>query len=369
MSLEASQIALRLAPPPPQPPKRLLTGMTVSELEEMLTAWGQPRFRAKQIFGWVQAHGVKDFQEMTNLPLALREHLEATCSLDAVTVDVVQEAEPTRTTKLLLSLFDGQKVESVRMQHDYGTSVCVTTQVGCRMGCTFCASTIGGFMRNLSAGEIVDQVIHANRTLPEGKRVSSVVFMGSGEPLENYDEVVKAVRLMHDPDGLNIGYRHITISTSGLVPNMRRLAEEGMPITLALSLHAPTDLLRSKLMPVNKIWPVAEVVAATRDYAAATGRRVTFEYLLIENVNDLEETALELVRLLDGMLAHVNLIPWNPVAERAEYKRPSANRVHRFQRILEEAGIPATIRREMGGDIDAACGQLRNKITRGHRGG
>jgi 23S rRNA (adenine2503-C2)-methyltransferase len=209
------------------------------------------------------------------------------------------------------------------MKHDYGNSVCVTTQVGCRMGCTFCASTFGGLVRNLTAGEIVDQIVMMQQHLLEGERVSSVVLMGSGEPMENYDEVLKAIRLMHDPEGLNIGYRHITVSTSGLVPAMRKLADENIPITLALSLHAATDELRSELMPVARI-----------------------------------------SQLLHGSLAHVNLIPMNPVAERPQYRRPARERVIAFRDILEEHGITATIRREMGGDIDAACGQLRNRVAR-----
>jgi len=206
------------------------------------------------------------------------------------------------------------------------------------------------------------------RELPEGERVSSVVLMGSGEPLENYDHVVKAVRLMHDPEGLNIGYRHMTISTSGIVPGMRRLAEEGLPITLALSLHAPNDELRRQLMPVARIWPIAEVLAAAREYGEKTGRRVTYEYILIDGVNDGPEEARQLARLLKGTLAHVNLIPLNPVAERPHYRRPRPERVNRFKEVLESSGIATTVRREMGGDIDAACGQLRIRAQRRQMG-
>lgn len=345
--------------------KRALVGLTPAELAEFLAGLGEPPFRARQIFRWLHARGVKSFADMTDLPASLRARLAEVATARNLEEELVQYAEATRTTKYLFRLAaDQEKVESVLMGHDYGWSVCVTTQVGCRMGCTFCASTFGGLVRNLTAGEIVDQIIEMQQDVPAGERIGHVVLMGSGEPLENYDNVVKAIRLMHEPEGLNIGYRHITVSTSGLAPAMRRLAGEGLPVTLALSLHAPNDELRGKLMPVNRFWPVAEVVAAARYYAEVTGRRVTFEYLLIAGVNDNPEQAQELGRLLAGMLAHVNLIPMNPVAERPEYRRPGPERVRRFREILEAHGITATIRREMGGDIDAACGQLRNRAIR-----
>ncbi|MDB4898155.1 MAG: hypothetical protein JWN15_4417 [Firmicutes bacterium] len=344
--------------------KRPIVGMTHEEMAAFLEELGEPKFRAKQLFQWVYQKGAKSFDQMTNLPAGLRHKLEERAMVALLEDEVEQHADPTRTTKFLFRMLDGQKVESVLMKHDYGNSVCVTTQVGCRMGCTFCASTFGGLVRNLTAGEIVDQIVMMQQHLLEGERVSSVVLMGSGEPMENYDEVLKAVRLMHDPEGLNIGYRHITVSTSGLVPAMRRLADENIPITLALSLHAATDELRSELMPVARIWPVAEVLAAAREYGEKTGRRVTYEYILIEEVNDKPEQAAELSQLLHGSLAHVNLIPMNPVAERPQYRRPARERVIAFRDILEEHGITATIRREMGGDIDAACGQLRNRVAR-----
>lgn len=344
--------------------KRPLVGMTLEEMTAFVGELGEPRFRAKQLFQWVYQKGAKTFDEMTNLSAAFRAKLEEKALVRLLEEETAQHAEPTRTTKYLFRLSDGQKVESVLMEHDYGNSVCVTTQVGCRMGCSFCASTFGGLVRNLTAGEIVDQIIMMGLDLPEGERVGSVVLMGSGEPMENYDQVLKAIRLMHDPEGLNIGYRHITISTSGLVPAMRRLTTEDIPITLALSLHAPNDELRSQLMPVNKMFPVQEVLAAARDYASETGRRVTYEYILIESVNDNPEQAEELAALLKGSLAHVNLIPMNPVSERPQYRRPARERVLRFRDILEEHGVTATVRREMGGDIDAACGQLRNRVAR-----
>jgi 23S rRNA (adenine2503-C2)-methyltransferase len=344
--------------------KQPLVGMTAEEMAAFLTELGEPKFRAKQLFQWVYQKVAKSFDDMTNLPGSLRQKLQEKALVKLLEEETKQYAQPTRTTKYLFALSDGQKVESVLMQHEYGNSVCVTTQVGCRMGCSFCASTFGGLVRNLTAGEIVDQVLMMQGDLPEGERIGSVVLMGSGEPMENYDNVLKAIRLMHDPEGLNIGYRHITVSTSGLVPAMRRLADEGLPITLALSLHAPNDNVRSKLMPVNKMWSVAEVMAAARDYGDKTGRRVTYEYILIAEVNDNPEQAEELAGLLHGSLAHVNLIPMNPVAERPQYRRPSRERVLRFRDLLEEHGITATVRREMGGDIDAACGQLRNRVAR-----
>lgn len=364
---ETGYIPLRIADPEllfAAAGKRPLVGMTPQEMEEYVAELGEPRFRGRQLFEWVYARGAKSFDAMTNLPVRLRSRLQAEALVALLEEELAQEAAPTRTRKFLFRLHDGQKVESVLMRHGYGNSVCVTTQVGCRMGCTFCASTFGGLVRNLTAGEIVDQIIMAGRGLPEGERVSSVVLMGSGEPMENYDHMLKAIKLMHEPAGLNIGYRHITISTSGLVPAMHRLADEGLPVTLALSLHAPNDQLRSQLMPVNKIWPTAQVLEAARAYGEKTGRRVTYEYILIDQVNDHPEQAEELAALLAGSLAHVNLIPMNPVAERPQYRRPSRERVQQFQQILESRGLTATVRREMGGDIDAACGQLRNRVAR-----
>lgn len=344
--------------------KRPLVGMTLEEMADFLAELGEPRFRAKQLFQWVYDKGVTSFDAMTNLSRSLRQKLAEQTLLVLAEEEVEQRDEATQTSKFLFRLQDGQKVEAVLMRHDYGNSACVTTQVGCRMGCSFCASTVGGLVRNLTAGEIVDQVIMMQKRLPDGERISSVVFMGSGEPMENYDHVLKAIRLMHAPDGLNIGYRHITLSTSGVLPGIRRLAEEDLPITLALSLHAPNDALRSQLMPVNRLFPLDQVVAAAREYAGKTGRRVTYEYLLIRGVNDQREHALELASLLKGSLAHVNLIPLNPVAERPQYRRPSRDHVLQFQAWLEQAGITATLRREMGGEIDAACGQLRNRVAR-----
>lgn len=335
-------------------------GMTLPELETFVQELGQPKFRAKQLFGWLHRQGAQNWEEMTNLPAPLRQKL-AEVATAAVAKEVTRQADSrTGTIKFLFELAGGGKVETVLMRHQYGNSVCVTTQVGCQMGCTFCASTIGGLLRNLTAGEMVGQVILAGLALPEGERVSSVVFMGSGEPLENYDNVLKAIRLINHPEGLGIGYRHITLSTCGLVPEIKRLTGEGLPITLALSLHAPTTELRSQLMPVNRTYPLPEVIKACKAYADTTGRRVTYEYILIAGVNDQDAQADQLAALLRGSLAHVNLIPMNPVQERP-FKRPSKERVERFRSLLEAAGLTATVRREMGGQIDAACGQLRSR--------
>lgn len=344
--------------------RKPLVGMTREEMAAFVQELGEPGFRAKQLFQWVYQKGAKSFDQMTNLSAAFRQKLAERSILQLMEREVEQHADPTETTKYLFQLHDGQKVESVLMRHSYGNSVCLTTQVGCRLGCTFCASTLGGLVRNLTAGEIVEQIVLMQRDLPADERIGHVVLMGTGEPLENYDHVLKAIRLMHDPDGLNIGYRHITISTSGIVPGMRQLADEGLPITLALSLHAPDDALRGQLMPIARIWPVAEVLDAARAYGEKTGRRVTYEYILISGVNDNPEQAVELAALLKGSLAHVNLIPMNPVTERPQYQRPGLNRVNRFKEILESSGIAVTVRREMGGDIDAACGQLRNRVQR-----
>lgn len=343
--------------------KLQLKGMTQGQLKELLSAWGEPSYRAGQIMDWLYQRAVSSFDEMTNLSKALRERLKAECSLEAVRLETRQESRE-GTVKYLFNLSDGQAIETVLMPHDYGNSVCVTTQVGCRMGCTFCASTIGGVARNCSVGEMLDQVVYVQRELlPRGERVSSVVLMGSGEPLENYESVLAFIRLLGDPQGMGIGMRHITLSTSGIVPGIRRLAAEDLQITLAVSLHAPNDELRNRLVPLNRRYPIAELLDACWDYLAATGRRLTFEYILIQGVNDDPANAHQLARLLRGHLAHVNLIPANPVAERG-IERTAPEQVAAFARALEQAGVPATVRREMGTDIDAACGQLRRRRGR-----
>ncbi|MCL4515246.1 MAG: 23S rRNA (adenine(2503)-C(2))-methyltransferase RlmN [Firmicutes bacterium] len=341
--------------------KVLLKDLSRAELEDFFSGMGERSFRAVQLMGWLYQRQATTFDQMTDLSLKLRQKLESAAIVNAVTVARRQESVGDGTVKYLFMLGDGNTCEGVLMRHDYGNSFCVSTQVGCAMGCRFCASTLGGRIRDLSVGEIVDQVVTAQRELAaEEKRISSVVFMGTGEPLENYAATVGALRLLNSPEGLNIGYRHLTVSTSGLSEQIRRLAGEELPITLSVSLHAPNDALRSELMPVNRRFPIGELLPACRDYIQRTGRRITFEYAMMDGINDSGEQARQLAGLLRGMLCHVNLIPLNPVAERG-IARSSLETVRRFQAILEEEGIETTVRREMGGDIDAACGQLRRR--------
>ncbi len=321
---------------------------------------GEPAFRAAQIFDWLYVKRAQSFEDMSNLPKTLRTKLEE--QFGFVTLDEITRMESKDgTVKFLFGLHDGHAIETVLMRHDYGNSVCVTTQVGCRIGCTFCASTLGGLKRNLEAGEIVAQVMEAQRLLDHTEeRVSSIVVMGSGEPFENYDATMDFFRIINDDLGLNIGQRHITVSTSGIVPSMYRFADEMTQINLAISIHAPNDKLRSKLMPVNRRFPFEEVIKACRYYIEKTGRRITFEYALIGSVNDRPEHAEELADVLQGMLCHVNLIPVNYVPER-DYVRTPREDIFEFKRILDRRKINTTIRREQGHDIAAACGQLRAK--------
>lgn len=334
-----------------------LKDLTLAEMEKFMAGLGEPKYRAGQVCRWVFQRGVRDFGEMTDLSLGLRQKLAEVATVSGVRILQKQVAKD-GTAKYLFELQDGEAVESVLIPHDYGNSVCVSSQVGCRMGCQFCASTIGGLVRNLTAGEIYSQVQAIQEDA--GQRVSSVVIMGSGEPLDNLPEVEKFIELITAPYGLNIGARHITLSTCGLTPVIRELAAKELPITLSVSLHAPNDELRDQIMPVNKKYPISELLAACREYISITKRRVTFEYALIRGFNDSREMARELGRLLHGMLCHVNLIPVNPVIERG-YKKPDPAGVREFQRVLEELGVPSTVRREMGAEIDAACGQLRRK--------
>ncbi|KNZ68736.1 radical SAM enzyme, Cfr family [Thermincola ferriacetica] len=336
-----------------------LKDLSLEELTAFLIELGEKSFRAKQIADWVFKKGVAEIADMTNLPLSLRERLSKTAYIGRLEIIKEQQGRD-GTTKYLFELADGNTVETVFLKHNYGNSVCVSTQVGCKMGCLFCASTIGGFYRNLSPGEIYDQVLRIEQN--KKKRISSVVIMGSGEPLDNYEAVLKFIRLITAPYALNVGMRHITLSTCGLVPQIYKLAEEKLALTLSVSLHAPNNELRNKLMPVNRKYPLEELIPACHEYIKKTGRRITFEYTLIKDVNDSQGHAEELARLIKGMLCHVNLIPVNPVAERRWY-RPSTETVKRFQTILERNRVPATVRREMGTDIDAACGQLRRKYN------
>ncbi|BFH67860.1 putative dual-specificity RNA methyltransferase RlmN [Paenibacillus dendritiformis] len=342
--------------------KPFIYDYTFEQLEQWLKEQGEPAFRAGQIFDWLYVKRVTRFEEMTNLSKGLRGKLDE--SFDFVNLKVITHMKSQDgTVKFLFGLHDDHAIETVIMKHNYGNSICVTTQVGCRVGCTFCASTLGGLKRNLTAGEIVAQVVTAQKMLDEtNERISSIVIMGTGEPFENYDATMAFLRTMIHERGLNIGQRHITVSTSGIVPSIYRFADENTQINLAISIHAPNDALRSKLMPVNRRYPFIEVMEALKHYQVKTGRRITFEYALIGGVNDKVEHAEELADMLKRMemLAHVNLIPVNYVPER-NYIRTPRNDIFKFHRTLLDRGINSTIRREQGHDIAAACGQLRAK--------
>jgi 23S rRNA (adenine2503-C2)-methyltransferase len=329
-----------------------VTGLFPEELEQLVSCWGQPTYRGRQIFEWIHHRGVLEPSEMTSLPIEVRRRLAATSSEE---VRRVRSADGL-TSKLLLRLHDGQDIEAVEMNSETGRkTICVSTQAGCAMGCVFCVTGQFGFARDLDAGEIVEQVLRFNASQ---RPVTNVVFMGMGEPLANYEQTLRAIRLLTHPLGMRLGARRITVSTSGLVPQMRRLADEGLQVGLAVSLHAPEDELRSSLMPVNRRWPIADVVSAADNYAAMTGRRVSYEYTLMAGVNDSDALADELAGLLHGRLCHVNLIPLNP-SEDVSLRAPSVQRGLAFEARLRRAGIAATIRVNRGRDILAACGQLR----------
>lgn len=332
--------------------------LTPTELQSVVEEAGAARFRGKQLFEWLWRHRVQSYDDISVWPQTLKKMMQKRhpfTRLRPLTTQVAHDG----TTKMLLQLPDGQRVETVLLPHPYGYSVCVSSQVGCAMGCKFCASGLKGRIRQLSAGEILDQVAFAEQILEErGQRVSRVDLMGIGEPLDNLTAVLRFLELVHHPLAFHLSYRHITVSTSGLVPAIRQLAQSGFPVTLAVSLHAPNDPLRLSLMPINRAYPLSQLIPACRDYVATTGRRVTFEYLLLEDVNDGEKEARELASLVRGFPSHVNLIPWNPVAEHPFRPSPLTH-VRRFQSIMQEYGISCTIRRELGQEIDAACGQLR----------
>ncbi|WP_168121948.1 23S rRNA (adenine(2503)-C(2))-methyltransferase RlmN [Paenibacillus sp. HB172176] len=340
--------------------KPFIYDYTLDQLQDWMKENGEAAFRAEQLFDWIYVKRVTSFEDMTNLSKGMREKLAEHFQFVALQ-EITKFESKDGTVKFLFGLHDAHAIETVIMRHNYGNSVCVTTQVGCRIGCTFCASTLGGLKRNLTAGEIVAQVVTAQKMLDAtGERVSSIVIMGSGEPFENYDATMTFLRNMIHEKGLHIGQRHITVSTSGIVPSMYKFADENTQINLALSIHAPNDKLRSKLMPVNRRFPFEDVIEACHYYIAKTGRRITFEYALIGGVNDQPEHAEELAGVLKDMLCHVNLIPVNHVPER-NYVRTPREDIFEFQRILERNKINATIRREQGHDIAAACGQLRAK--------
>ncbi|WP_349410452.1 23S rRNA (adenine(2503)-C(2))-methyltransferase RlmN [Pseudalkalibacillus sp. SCS-8] len=340
--------------------KTSIFSLEYEELKDWLKKEGEPSFRAKQIFEWLYKKRESSFSEMTNLSKDFREKLENEFVITPLKTLIKQESKD-GTIKFLFELEDGYSIETVLMRHEYGNSVCVTTQVGCRLGCTFCASTLGGLKRNLKAGEIVAQVLEVQRAMDEtDERVSSVVVMGIGEPFDNYDGLMSFLRTINHDEGLNIGARHITISTSGVVPKIYDFADEGMQINFAISLHAPTTEIRSRLMPVNRMYPLDDLMDSIRYYIRKTGRRVTFEYGLFGGVNDQVEHAELLADLIKDIKCHVNLIPVNYVPER-DYVRTPRNQIFEFERTLRERGVNVTIRREQGHDIDAACGQLRAK--------
>ncbi len=337
-----------------------LKSMTLPEITQVLKELGQPGFRAKQVFSWLHK-GVRTYDEMTNLPQALRKVLAQEYPILAPEVVRKQESKKDGTIKYLWKLSDGNCVETVLMRYHYGNTVCISTEVGCRMGCAFCASTLGGLVRKLEPFEMLDQVLFTQ--VDSGLPVSHIVLMGIGEPLDNFDHVMRFLELVNDPEGMNISMRHISLSTCGLVPKIRELAKKKLQLTLSVSLHAPSDSVRDTIMPVNKAYPTEELLRACRDYYAETGRRISFEYAMIDGVNDREEDARLLLKRLKGLPVHMNLIPLNHVEE-SPLKPSTKKAVAGFQQILEEGGIPATVRRTLGSDIDASCGQLRRKYTK-----
>lgn len=335
-----------------------IKSLTAEELTQVMTELGEAGFRAVQIYGWMHQKLVRSFDEMTNIPKKLRDCLKDRCLFVSLRAVRIQESALDGTKKFLFELHDGQLVESVFMRYKHGNSVCISSQVGCRMGCRFCASTLSGLSRNLLPSEMLDQIYAI--TLLTGERISNVVVMGTGEPMDNYDNLLRFLRLLTDESGLHISMRSVTVSTCGIVPNIRRLADEKLALTLALSLHAGTDEKRRKLMPVADSYSIAQLMEACRYYFEKTGRRITFEYSIIAGINDTQEDANDLIRLAKGLNCHVNLIPVNPVKELG-YRQPDIRYVQSFKNKLEKNGINATIRREMGRDIDGACGQLRRR--------
>lgn len=340
--------------------KESIYSLRLDELKQWLEENGEKAFRAGQIYEWLYEKRVKSFDDMSNLSKGLREKLKENFALTTLSTIIKQESQD-GTIKFLFQLQDGYSIETVLMRHDYGNSVCVTTQVGCRIGCTFCASTLGGLKRHLLAGEIVEQVVKVQQALDEvNERVSHIVIMGIGEPFDNYDSMMNFLKVVNHEKGLNIGARHITVSTSGIIPKIYQFADEQLQINFALSLHAPNQELRQKLMPIARAYKLEDLMEAIRYYTNKTGRRVSFEYGLFGGENDSVEHAEELSKLIKGIKCHVNLIPVNYVPER-NYVRTPKNKIFAFEKVLKKNNINVTIRREQGSDIDAACGQLRAK--------
>lgn len=332
-----------------------LMDLELQELERFIEGIGEKKFRARQIFEWLNK-GVLDFDGMTNLSLKFRDKLKEVATVSKLEIVEKLQSKVDETAKYLLRLPDGNIVESVLMKYKYGYSACVSSQVGCRMGCGFCASTGIGFVRNLTAGEILGEVLTMQKDL--GERISNIVMMGIGEPFDNYDNVLKFLRLVNDKNGLNVGSRHISISTCGIVPKILDFAKKNLQVTLSISLHSANDKVRESMMPINRKYSIKQLMDACRTYIDLTNRRITFEYALVRGVNDSDKDALELVKLLRGMMCHVNLIPVNE-HEGSKYKESLDDRVERFKNILIDNKINATVRRKLGSDIKAACGQLR----------
>jgi len=337
--------------------KTNLLDLTCDELKQFVVSLGEPQFRGKQIFEWIYK-GAESFEDMTNLPKSFRDKLSENAVIGNVSICERYISKIDGTRKYLLQLGDGNYIESVLMKYEYGYTICVSSQVGCKMGCKFCASTLNGWSRNLTPGEILAQVMCVQKDL--GERISNIVMMGIGEPLDNFDNVLKFIELVNAPGGLNIGQRHISLSTCGLADKIIELAKRKLQITLLLSLHAPDNERRSAIMPVNNKYPIEEVMKACDFYIGETGRRISFEYTLISGVNDNIAEAEKLASLVKGKLCHVNLIPINRVKETG-FDKSSKTRVEAFRKELEKHGLAATVRREMGSDINAACGQLRNR--------
>ncbi len=337
-----------------------IKSLNLKELQEQIVALGDKAFRAKQIYSWLHEKLVDDFDEMTNISKDLREKLKENFELIKVKPVEIQTSQIDGTQKYLFELSDGNVIESVLMKYKHGNSVCISSQVGCRMGCRFCASTLDGLERCLKPSEMLDQIYQIQKT--SGERVSNVVVMGTGEPMDNYDNLIKFIKILTSEEGLNISQRNITVSTCGIVPRIRQFADEKLQVTLALSLHATTDEKRKKLMPVANKYKLDEVIDACKYYFEQTGRRITFEYSLVGGVNDTDEDVRELIELVKGINCHINLIPVNPIKER-DYVQSNKKVIENFKNKLEKSRINVTIRREMGRDIDGACGQLRKRYS------
>ncbi|MBE6064270.1 23S rRNA (adenine(2503)-C(2))-methyltransferase RlmN [Clostridium cochlearium] len=337
-----------------------LLDLSLEDLKKWMKENGEKEFRAKQVLDWIYK-GAYNFEAMKNIPKDIKNKLQENFYISVPSVVEKYVSKDKSTVKFLFEYRDGNIIESVVMKYKHGNTICVSTQVGCKMGCTFCASTIGGVVRSLSHGEILGEVLMAQKEI--GEKISNIVMMGSGEPLDNYDNSLKFIKSVNNENGLNIGQRHITLSTCGIVPKIKELAEENLQITLAISLHAPNDNIRRKTMPIASVYSIEELLEACKYYISKTNRRITFEYALVDNLNDKEVHAEELSNLLKGLLCHVNLIPINKIDEK-EFKSSSTNKIKNFSNILLKNGIQTTIRREMGSDINAACGQLRRRYVK-----